>query len=66
VPRPREHLPWRAANAWWYFFNCLGVQTHGFDAASFFAVAARPGDVAAAEPEPQTLALALRATMVVR
>jgi len=47
----------------------LGNQNHDFGRVASYAVAARPGDVAAAVPEPQTLALvmlALGATMVLR
>jgi len=53
----------------WVFSSSDGYQ--GFDSkfSALYAVAVRPGDVAAAVPEPQTLALALLAlgaTMVVR
>jgi len=46
----------------WVFFPVDGFLTNGdFQANQFFAVAVRPGDVAASVPEPQTLALALLA-----
>ena len=51
------------------FFPDSGVQNDFFKVAQFFAVAVRPGDVAASVPEPQTLVLALLAlgaTMVAR
>jgi Protein of unknown function (DUF1566)/PEP-CTERM motif len=45
----------------WGFDNLGGYQGSAHKASSFFAVAVRPGDVAASVPEPQTLALALLA-----
>ena len=45
----------------WYFSPDLGSQSVGIQRSPFFAVAVRPGDVTAAVPEPQTLALALLA-----
>ena len=53
----------------WFFRTDLGSQTIRDKRNAFYAVAVRPGDVAASVPEPQTLALvllALGATMVVR
>ena len=52
----------------WVFTTVGGGQTLvGGEVAAFYAVAVRPGDVTAAVPEPQTLALlALGATVVVR
>lgn len=53
----------------WSFGSVSGVQNTGFLLDPLFAVAVRPGDVAAAVPEPQTLALvllALGATVVAR
>jgi len=56
------------ADAWG--FNALGgSQSVGGKTSALYAVAVRPGDVAAAVPEPQTLALvllALGATVVAR
>ena len=43
----------------WFFFNATGLQTVGNQIDPLFAVAVRPGDVAAAIPEPQTYALML-------
>lgn len=43
----------------WYFDTGLGDQYYLEKFTSFFALAVRDGDVAAAVPEPQTLALAL-------
>jgi len=57
------------SNSAWYFFTFDGLQTRAGKASAMYAVAVRPGDVAASVPEPQTLALvllALGATMVVR
>jgi len=45
----------------WYFLPVNGFQSGDFQYFQFFAVAVRPGDVAASVPEPQTLALALLA-----
>ena len=45
----------------WFFNPVLGVQLTGSQDFQFFAVAVRPGDVAASVSEPQTLALALLA-----
>jgi len=45
----------------WSFFPVSGLQRVDGQRLQFFAVAVRPGDVAAAVPEPQTLALALLA-----
>ena len=45
----------------WTFVPDVGLQLVGFQDFQFFAVAVRPGDVAASVPEPQTLALALLA-----
>ena len=54
-----EYAPDRLST--WYFRTQNGYQ-HFFDVAlAFYAVAVRPGDVAARVPEPQTLALALLA-----
>jgi len=53
----------------WYYFALFDQQFNGDKKAQLYAVAVRPGDVAASVPEPQTLALvllALGATMVVR
>jgi hypothetical protein len=53
----------------WFFFPCCGPETSVSELSRMFAVAVRPGDVTAAVPEPQTLALALLAlgaTMVAR
>ena len=53
----------------WYFSTTNGLQEFGGKVSALYAVAVRPGDVAASVPEPQTLALALLAlgaTMVVR
>ena len=44
-----------------YFRPDTGRQFDDFQSNRFFAVAVRPGDVAASVPEPQTLALALLA-----
>ena len=45
----------------WNFRNTIGDQLNGGKGSALFAVAVRPGDVAASVPEPQTLALALLA-----
>ena len=45
----------------WFFLPAVGVQSIIGERLRFFAVAVRPGDVAAPVPEPQTLALALLA-----
>ena len=46
----------------WSFFPGIGLQLDSGDQGfQLFAVAVRPGDVAASVPEPQTLALALLA-----
>jgi hypothetical protein len=46
----------------WFFRTFEGSQGSGSDKTSaLFAVAVRPGDVAASVPEPQTLALVLLA-----
>ena len=45
----------------WVFFTDAGFQTDFGKDAELFAVAVRPGDVAAAVPEPQSLALVLLA-----
>jgi len=53
----------------WGFNAGIGLQGVGGKGSALYAVAVRPGDVAASVPEPQTLALALLAlgaTMVVR
>ena len=53
----------------WYFDTSVGFQHFLNKGNEFYAVAVRPGDVAASVPEPQTLALALLAlgaTVVVR
>jgi len=53
----------------WGFRTVFGSQGLDFKTSALYAVAVRPGDVAASVPEPQTLALvllALGATMVVR
>jgi len=53
----------------WGFFTDFGTQNPVDKFNALYAVAVRPGDVAAAVPESQTLALALLAlgaTMVVR
>ena len=53
----------------WTFTSLFGFQDFGFQTSALYAVAVRPGDVAAAVPEPQTLALvllALGATVVAR
>jgi len=53
----------------WIFGSNFGGQGTGGKGNALYAVAVRPGDVAASVPEPQTLALALLAlgaTMVVR
>ncbi len=45
----------------WYFSTVVGNQNVDFKFSALYAVAVRPGDVAASVPEPQTLALALLA-----
>ena len=50
-------LPGRA----WDFTTVIGLQHFAGKQSVFYAVAVRPGDVAASVPEPQTLALALLA-----
>ena len=53
----------------WLFSTFFGSQYNDAKSYALFAVAVRPGDVAASVPEPQTLALALLAlgaTLVVR
>lgn len=45
----------------WCFVPDIGFQCTAIERIPMFAVAVRPGDVAAAVPEPQTLALALLA-----
>ena len=53
----------------WYFDTSVGFQHFLGKHNAFYAVAVRPGDVAASVPEPQTLALvllALGATVVAR
>lgn len=45
----------------WFFHTGRGFQLDGDEDLQLFAVAVRPGDVAAPVPEPQTLALALLA-----
>ena len=45
----------------WVFNPVVGFQGGGLQSRQLFAVAVRPGDVAASVPEPQTLALALLA-----
>jgi hypothetical protein len=45
----------------WYFGTDDGLQVDGAKSNALYAVAVRPGDVAASVPEPQTLALALLA-----
>ena len=45
----------------WHFNPVNGFQSFTFQEVQFFAVAVRPGVVAASVPEPQTLALALLA-----
>lgn len=53
----------------WYFNSSVGSQTRAAKGAGLYAVAVRPGDVAASVPAPQTLALvllALGATVVAR
>ena len=54
-----EYAP-NPGNAW-FFYTSGGYQTAGSNVNAFYAVAVRPGDVAASVPEPQTLALALLA-----
>jgi MYXO-CTERM domain-containing protein len=53
----------------WNFLTFVGLQDYYDKNLTLYAVAVRPGDVAASVPEPQTLALALLAlgaTVVVR
>ena len=53
----------------WDFTTYYGLQSYNFKSRALYAVAVRPGDVAASVPEPQTLALvllALGATVVAR
>ena len=45
----------------WDFFTVVGFQSYDSKDSALYAVAVRPGDVAASVPEPQTLALALLA-----
>lgn len=45
----------------WGFGTSVGYQGYGVKGDALYAVAVRPGDVAASVPEPQTLALALLA-----
>ena len=45
----------------WLFGTGLGIQYRDLKSIALYAVAVRPGDVAAPVPEPQTLALALLA-----
>jgi len=45
----------------WFFFTFTGEQLYLDKSRALYAVAVRPGDVAASVPEPQTLALALLA-----
>ena len=45
----------------WYFYTFNGLQSDFGKYFALYAVAVRPGDVAASVPEPQTLALALLA-----
>ena len=45
----------------WHFHTNDGLQTNDVKPIALYAVAVRPGDVAASVPEPQTLALALMA-----
>ncbi len=45
----------------WLFNAVGGIQSHVSKTSELFAVAVRPGDVAAAVPEPQSLALVLLA-----
>ncbi len=45
----------------WHFGTTFGITVWAPQEFAFFAVAVRPGDVTAAVPEPQTLALALLA-----
>ena len=40
----------------WHFKTFDGIQSHGVKGDALYAVAVRPGDVAAAVPEPHTLA----------
>ena len=47
------------ANGAWVFSNSSGNQGFGFQNDDFYAWAVRPGDVAAAIPEPETYALLL-------
>lgn len=46
-------------NGAWYFVTEVGAQSLGSQYGSLYALAVRPGDVAAAVPEPQTYALML-------
>lgn len=43
----------------WFFDFYHGSQNYGYRLSEFYAVAVRPGDVAASVPEPQALALML-------
>ncbi len=45
----------------WLFYTSFGFENTGGKGNALYAVAVRPGDVAAPVPEPQTLALALLA-----
>jgi MYXO-CTERM domain-containing protein len=53
-----EYAP--STNRAWFFGTSVGVQTNFVKSNALYAVAVRPGDVAAV-PEPQTFALALAA-----
>ena len=62
-----EYAPYPASA--WLFSTIEGLQSTAGKSSALYAVAVRPGDVAAAVPEPQTLAmalLALGATVVAR
>lgn len=50
-----------AVNGAWDFYPVFGIQFYDGQDSALYAVAVRPGDVTAAVPEPQTLALALLA-----
>ncbi len=49
----------QSTNNGWYFYTDDGLQNYGDEGNSMYALAVRPGDVTAAVPEPQTLALVL-------